>query len=171
MRHGLHLQANGSSRSSALAAAARRTVARRIRGDPSQKNSMSSWSEATSGVRCRTIGRFRCRLRGSRYSRQTVPSAARSPFSRGSGYSSNFAVHAWARAQTVESFLVSRGFAELGSDAFIDDRESHAAHAGWASRKPNASSIFVKTSIRLIAHDIAGVTPHPSCSSEYGIRS
>jgi aminoglycoside 6'-N-acetyltransferase I len=33
--------------------------------------------------------------------------------------------------QTVESFLVSRGFAELGSDAFIDDRDSHAAHAGW----------------------------------------
>lgn len=102
---------------------------------------------------------------------RTVPSAARSPFSRGSGYGSNFAVHPWARAQTVESFLVSRGFAELGSDAFIDDRESHAAHAGWASRKPNASSIFVKTSIRLIAHDIAGATPHPSCSSEYGIRS
>jgi hypothetical protein len=38
-------------------------------GDPSQKNSMSSWSEETSGVRCRTIGRYRCRLRGSRYSR------------------------------------------------------------------------------------------------------
>jgi aminoglycoside 6'-N-acetyltransferase I len=72
--------------------------------------------------------------------------------------------------QTVESFLVSRGFAELGADAFIDDRESRHMRAG-ASRKRNASYIFVRTSIRLMAHDIAGATPHPSCSSEYGIRS
>lgn len=31
----------------------------------------------------------------------------------------------------LEAFLRERGFRELGSDAFADDRASHAAHAAW----------------------------------------
>jgi aminoglycoside 6'-N-acetyltransferase I len=31
----------------------------------------------------------------------------------------------------VESFLVSRGFREIGSDTYIDNRDSHIAHRGW----------------------------------------
>jgi hypothetical protein len=100
---------------------------------------------------------------------RTVPSAARSPFSRGSGYGSRRPpLGARANGGIIFGFPWLR---RTRFRRFIDDRESHAAHAGWASRKPNASSIFVKTSTRLIAHDIAGATPHPSCSSEYGIRS
>jgi aminoglycoside 6'-N-acetyltransferase I len=33
--------------------------------------------------------------------------------------------------QTAETFLVARGFAELGSDALIDNHESQAAHTAW----------------------------------------
>jgi hypothetical protein len=158
MRHGLHLQANGSSRSSALATAARRTVARRIRGDPSQKNSMSSWSEATSGVRCELSHGI---------------AAGFAPFSRGSGYGSNFAVHAWARAFCKRWnhfwFPVALPNSVLTPLSTIA-RPTRHTRAGLQGNG-NASSIFVRTSIRLIAHDIAGATPHPSCSSEYGIRS
>jgi aminoglycoside 6'-N-acetyltransferase I len=31
----------------------------------------------------------------------------------------------------VETFVTARGFRELGSDALIDNHESHAAHRGW----------------------------------------
>lgn len=31
----------------------------------------------------------------------------------------------------IEAFLGARGFREVGSDAFADDRASHAAHAAW----------------------------------------
>ena len=31
----------------------------------------------------------------------------------------------------VESFVKARGFREIGSDALLDNRASHAAHAGW----------------------------------------
>jgi aminoglycoside 6'-N-acetyltransferase I len=31
----------------------------------------------------------------------------------------------------VEAFLAARGFNEIGSDALIDNHESHAAHRGW----------------------------------------
>jgi aminoglycoside 6'-N-acetyltransferase I len=31
----------------------------------------------------------------------------------------------------VESFVKTRGFREIGSDALLDNRVSHAAHAGW----------------------------------------
>jgi aminoglycoside 6'-N-acetyltransferase I len=31
----------------------------------------------------------------------------------------------------MEAFLVARGFCEIGSDALIDNHESHAAHRGW----------------------------------------
>jgi aminoglycoside 6'-N-acetyltransferase I len=31
----------------------------------------------------------------------------------------------------IEAFVMARGFSELGSDALIDNHESHAAHAGW----------------------------------------
>jgi aminoglycoside 6'-N-acetyltransferase I len=31
----------------------------------------------------------------------------------------------------IEAFLMERGFNELGSDALIDNRDSHAAHCGW----------------------------------------
>ena len=31
----------------------------------------------------------------------------------------------------VESFVRARGFREIGSDALLDNRASHAAHAGW----------------------------------------
>jgi aminoglycoside 6'-N-acetyltransferase I len=31
----------------------------------------------------------------------------------------------------MEAFLVARGFDEIGSDALIDNHESHAAHCGW----------------------------------------
>src|SRR5258708_29326778 len=33
--------------------------------------------------------------------------------------------------ETAETFLVHRGFQEIGSDAEIDNRISHAAHSGW----------------------------------------
>ncbi len=33
--------------------------------------------------------------------------------------------------ETAETFLVHRGFQEMGSDAEIDNRISHAAHSGW----------------------------------------
>jgi aminoglycoside 6'-N-acetyltransferase I len=33
--------------------------------------------------------------------------------------------------ETAERFLAARGFDELGSDALIDNRASHAAHAAW----------------------------------------
>jgi aminoglycoside 6'-N-acetyltransferase I len=31
----------------------------------------------------------------------------------------------------IETFLTTRGFRELGSDALIDNHDSHAAHRGW----------------------------------------
>jgi aminoglycoside 6'-N-acetyltransferase I len=31
----------------------------------------------------------------------------------------------------IEDFVAARGFHELGSDALIDNHESHAAHRGW----------------------------------------
>jgi aminoglycoside 6'-N-acetyltransferase I len=31
----------------------------------------------------------------------------------------------------VQTFLTARGFGELGSDALIDNHDSHAAHRGW----------------------------------------
>jgi aminoglycoside 6'-N-acetyltransferase I len=31
----------------------------------------------------------------------------------------------------IEAFLAARGFNELGSDALIDNHDSHAAHRGW----------------------------------------
>lgn len=31
----------------------------------------------------------------------------------------------------IECFLIDRGFQEIGSDAEIDNRASHAAHLGW----------------------------------------
>jgi aminoglycoside 6'-N-acetyltransferase I len=31
----------------------------------------------------------------------------------------------------VEAFAAARGFREIGSDALIDNKESHAAHRGW----------------------------------------
>lgn len=31
----------------------------------------------------------------------------------------------------MEDFLTARGFVELGSDALIDNHDSHAAHRGW----------------------------------------
>jgi aminoglycoside 6'-N-acetyltransferase I len=31
----------------------------------------------------------------------------------------------------VEEFVRARGFREIGSDALLDNRASHAAHAGW----------------------------------------
>ncbi len=31
----------------------------------------------------------------------------------------------------MEAFLTARGFDEIGSDALIDNHESHAAHRGW----------------------------------------
>jgi aminoglycoside 6'-N-acetyltransferase I len=31
----------------------------------------------------------------------------------------------------IEAFVMARGFNELGSDALIDNHESHAAHRGW----------------------------------------
>jgi aminoglycoside 6'-N-acetyltransferase I len=31
----------------------------------------------------------------------------------------------------MEAFLVARSFDEIGSDALIDNHESHAAHCGW----------------------------------------
>lgn len=31
----------------------------------------------------------------------------------------------------MEVFLMARGFHEIGSDALIDNHESHAAHQGW----------------------------------------
>jgi aminoglycoside 6'-N-acetyltransferase I len=31
----------------------------------------------------------------------------------------------------MEAFLTARGFNELGSDALIDNHDSHAAHRGW----------------------------------------
>jgi aminoglycoside 6'-N-acetyltransferase I len=31
----------------------------------------------------------------------------------------------------IEAFLAARGFSELGSDALIDNHDSHAAHRGW----------------------------------------
>jgi hypothetical protein len=170
MRHGLHLQANGSPRSSALGAAGAPNCGPTNPWRPITKNSMSSWSEATSGVRCRTIGRYRCRLRGSRYS------GLRQRFRQPPG---RLLEGIWIRQQfrrprlgarllqTVESFLVSRGFATPLSTIATPTRHMRAG----ASRKRHASSFFVRTSIRLIAHDIAGATPHPSCSSEYGIRS
>jgi aminoglycoside 6'-N-acetyltransferase I len=33
--------------------------------------------------------------------------------------------------QYAEAFLAGRGFRELGSDALIDNRASHAAHLAW----------------------------------------
>jgi aminoglycoside 6'-N-acetyltransferase I len=31
----------------------------------------------------------------------------------------------------IEAFLMARGFREFGSDALIDNHQSHAAHRGW----------------------------------------
>jgi aminoglycoside 6'-N-acetyltransferase I len=31
----------------------------------------------------------------------------------------------------IEAFVVARGFQEIGSDALIDNHDSHAAHRGW----------------------------------------
>jgi aminoglycoside 6'-N-acetyltransferase I len=41
-------------------------------------------------------------------------------------------LHLGARLlQHIESFVMDRGFQELGSDALIDDTQSHAAHRAW----------------------------------------
>lgn len=45
----------------------------------------------------------------------------------------------------VEAFLTARGFNELGSDALIDNRESHAAHHGWGFCETERVVYFRKT--------------------------
>lgn len=44
----------------------------------------------------------------------------------------------------VTSFLLSRGFTELGSDALIDNGESHAAHSSWGFEETERVIYFRK---------------------------
>jgi hypothetical protein len=60
----------------------------------------------------------------------SVPSAGRSPFSRGSGYGSNFAVHAWARAFCKRSNHFSRGLPNSVPTP-LSTIASPTRHAGW----------------------------------------
>jgi aminoglycoside 6'-N-acetyltransferase I len=52
----------------------------------------------------------------------------------------------------VEAFLTARGFCELGSDAFIDNHESHAAHRGWGFAETERVVYFRKA----LDHSAAG---------------
>ncbi|HEY7296910.1 MAG TPA: aminoglycoside 6'-N-acetyltransferase [Xanthobacteraceae bacterium] len=46
--------------------------------------------------------------------------------------------------KAVEAFLTARGFTELGSDAAIDNRESHVAHAAWGFKETERVVYFRK---------------------------
>jgi aminoglycoside 6'-N-acetyltransferase I len=46
--------------------------------------------------------------------------------------------------RTAEAFLLSRGFAELGSDARLDNGIAHEAHAGWGFEETERVVYFRK---------------------------
>ena len=48
----------------------------------------------------------------------------------------------------IETFLVARGFREIGSDALIDNRVSHAAHLGWGFSETERVVYFRKALMR-----------------------
>jgi aminoglycoside 6'-N-acetyltransferase I len=52
----------------------------------------------------------------------------------------------------IEKFLIARGFNELGSDALIDNHDSHAAHRGWGFSETERVVYFRKA------------LNHPPCS-------
>jgi aminoglycoside 6'-N-acetyltransferase I len=45
----------------------------------------------------------------------------------------------------IEAFLAARGFNEIGSDALIDNTESHAAHGAWGFTEVERVVCFRKT--------------------------
>jgi aminoglycoside 6'-N-acetyltransferase I len=47
--------------------------------------------------------------------------------------------------EKVEEFLAQRGFREIGSDAEIDNRISHAAHSGWGFTETERVVYFRKS--------------------------
>jgi aminoglycoside 6'-N-acetyltransferase I len=49
----------------------------------------------------------------------------------------------------IEKFLIARGFNELGSDALIDNHDSHAAHCGWGFSETERVIYFRKALNRL----------------------
>jgi aminoglycoside 6'-N-acetyltransferase I len=49
----------------------------------------------------------------------------------------------------MEAFLTARGFNEIGSDALIDNHESHAAHRGWGFSETERVVYFRKTLMKL----------------------
>jgi aminoglycoside 6'-N-acetyltransferase I len=51
----------------------------------------------------------------------------------------------------IEAFIMARGFNELGSDALIDNHESHAAHCGWGFSETERVVYF-----RKVLNHIAG---------------
>jgi aminoglycoside 6'-N-acetyltransferase I len=44
----------------------------------------------------------------------------------------------------IEAFVKARGFQELGSDALIDNHDSHAAHRGWGFSETERVVFFRK---------------------------
>lgn len=47
--------------------------------------------------------------------------------------------------RTIEAFLVHSGFSELGSDALIDNHESHSAHRAWGFSETERVVYFRKS--------------------------
>jgi aminoglycoside 6'-N-acetyltransferase I len=45
----------------------------------------------------------------------------------------------------IEAFVGARGFREIGSDALVDDRASHAAHAAWGFTETERVVYFRKS--------------------------
>jgi aminoglycoside 6'-N-acetyltransferase I len=48
----------------------------------------------------------------------------------------------------IEAFLAARGFREIGSDALIDNRVSHAAHLEWGFAETERVVYFRKALMR-----------------------
>jgi len=45
----------------------------------------------------------------------------------------------------IETFVIARGFREIGSDALLDNKISHAAHEAWGFRETERVVYFRKT--------------------------
>ncbi len=56
----------------------------------------------------------------------------------------------------IEAFAIARGFHEIGSDAFIADAVSHAAHAGWGFSETERVVYF-----RKVLRETNAVPPAP----------
>ena len=62
--------------------------------------------------------------------------------------------------ETAEAFLADRGFREIGSDAQIENRDSHAAHAGWGFSETERV-VYFRKAIHPVRSPLAGENGAP----------